>query len=204
MISRAKGMKTLLIPLYTLFIGLLILIFGFSLSTDMIMDYFGEAVRLIGDLIQLVAVILCAISFYFLPSFSEYDWLEKIRALFIIHPSGIAIFSHDFRPSNQQKIETDLTSGAIIAIKSIIEEMSLTGKQLESIKKAGFTILMEYGQYILSVMFVDEDSVSLRDKNHEFCKRFEDMFPNLKYFYGNVDQFNKAEEIIKKIFALSD
>ena len=79
-------------------------------------------------------------------------------------------------------MESDLTSGAIIAIKSMLEEMSLTGKRLESIKKAGFTILMEYGRIVLSVMFVDEDSVSLREKNYEFCEKFENMFPSLKNF----------------------
>ena len=93
MILRAKGLQKLIRPIFTLFIGMIFLIFGFALSTDFFMSLFGDISRLIGDIVQLGAIIICAISFYVLPSFSEYDWLGKIRAIFIIHPSGISLFS---------------------------------------------------------------------------------------------------------------
>jgi hypothetical protein len=196
---RSKGIKKMEIPTFSLLIGLLLIIFGFFLSTDYLITHFGERMRLYADLIQLFAIILCALSFYFLPSFAEYDWLEKIRAVYIIHPSGISLFNHNFRPF-ENLYESDLTTGAIIALKSLIEEMSEKGKNLESIQKEGFTILLEYGTNIISALLVDDDSISLREKNKIFCREFQKMFPNLGKWYGNVDEFVKAEKLIKEIF----
>jgi len=202
MLRRAHGIHRLILPTYSLIAGLFFLILGFFFSTDYIILNYGIIFRLIGDLIQFGAVALCAVSFYFLPSFSEYDWIEKIRAIFIIHPSGILLFNYDFRGENNQSYESDLTSSAIVAIKSLIEDMAITGKKIESVKKEGFTMLLEYGRHIFSVLLADEDTASLREKNHAFCEDFEKNFPDARRFYGNVDKFKDADKIIKKIFVI--
>lgn len=199
---RSKGLRSLAFPTYSLFIGLMILIFGFLFTTDPIIIRGGLELRLVGDLIEIVGIILCGLSFYFLPTFEEYDWIEKIRQLYIIHSSGISLYSHNFRPKEKQ-IESDLTTGAIIAIKSMIEEMNLKGKKLESIRKGQFTVLLGYGKYVTIAIFADTDSLSLREKAQYFINAFETKYEKrLVKWFGNTDIFDDADELVRKIFPI--
>jgi hypothetical protein len=203
MIERSKGLRTIAFPTYGLFLGLLLLLIGFIFTTDILMNLFGIYMRLIGDLIGVAGIIMCGLSFFFLPSFAEYDWLEKIRYIYIIHPSGISLYSYNFRPKDHN-IESDLTTGAIIAIKSIIEEMSEKGKQLESIKKDNFTILLGQGTYCIAALIADEDSLSLREKIKSFIRIFENKYQKyLVHWFGNTDIFKDTDKIVKEIFPIN-
>jgi hypothetical protein len=199
-IMRSKGLKSLAFPTYSLFLGQMLLLLGFIFTIDLINNYLGLYSRFFGDLLELIGIIFCGLSFYFLPSFEEYEWIEKIRQLYIIHPSGISLYHHNFHHSDRL-IESDLTTGAIIAIKNIIEEMSLKGKKLESIKRSNFTVLLEYGQYVISALIAENDSVILREKNRMFIQAFEKRFEKqLAKWFGNTDVFKDTSMLIKQIF----
>jgi hypothetical protein len=207
LVENVEGSRKYSLPIYSLLIGVISFVTGFSFSTDFMVEQFGLVIRLSGDLISLFGLIMCALSFFNLPNFSEFDYLDKIRAIYVINPSGISLFSHFFREDEQEeKIESDLTTGAIIAINSILQDMASKegksdGKKLESIQKNDFTMLLEYGKHVICVLLADEDSKTLRDKIQIFCDVFELRYKKqLKNWFGKTDHFNSATDIVEKVF----
>jgi hypothetical protein len=201
---RVKGLRRLALPVYALFFGFFLLFLGFLATTDQANTYFGIIGRLLGDLTQMFAIAMFALAFYFLPSFSEFDWVDKIRALFVVHPSGISLFNYNFQVNDKtQRYESDLTTGAIVAIKAMMQDMSTQKKSnVQSIRKEDFTMLLEYGKNVICVLLTDQESVSLREKIKSFCHEFERTYNNqLEKWYGKVDHFNSAKTIVEKIFS---
>lgn len=200
-ILRSKGLGSVLIPNFLLMAGLLCFTGGFVLSSDYIQQLWGNYnTRLIGNLLQVIGVILCGFSFYLIPHFDDMDWIDKIRNIYIVHPSGIALFQHEFRKSSIS--ETDLTTSALIAIKSLIQELGGKKKEsLSSIQRGYTSISIESGKNIFSVIMADADSLSVRAKNRSFCQKFEEKYgKHVQNWNGDISIFSGAKELIGEIF----
>jgi hypothetical protein len=204
MIKHIRGMRKLNLPYYSFSVGMIMFLFGFLSSTDLFLLIFGWGSRILGDFLQLLGVVACALSFYNLPSLHEMAWFDKIQKLYVIYPSGICVFEYSF---HQQKVKegailSDLTTSAIMAIKDLIQDMSAKGKEIvESIRKDQFILLLVQGSHIISVVISSEDSLVLREKNRLFCAQFESTYQQfLQNWSGNVSTFKKADEIVKQVF----
>ncbi len=204
MIKQIRGMRKFNFPYYSFSVGMIMFLSGFLSSTDLFLQTFGWGSRILGDFLQFLGVVACALSFYNLPSLHEMAWFDKIQKLYVIYPSGICVFEYSF---HQQKIKegdilSDLTTSAIMAIKDIIQDVSSKGKDIvESIRKDQFILLLAQGSHIISVIISTEDSLVLREKNHLFCTQFESTYQHiLQNWSGNVSAFKKTDEIVKQVF----
>ena len=184
--------------LIKLFVGISLAIIGFSLTIDFTIDLIGLGSRLIGDILLLAALFFLYFYFSSVPSFSEYDWQQKIESLFIIHKSGLLIFEKSFKPGHIFYDST--TSGAITSLKIMLETVSK--KETTSvIEKKGKFITIQPGKYIYGTLISEENLSSLQILLKNFIDKIEQTYDNvLKKWDGDLKVFRPIGQMAKDVF----
>jgi len=186
-----------------LFFGLAFMLIGFLFTTDAILSIFGIQWRLIGAIMQLISVVLLSYFFLTLPPFSEFDWEEKLEALFLINNGGICLYYKIFTERKDMMSE-HLISPAIAAINIMLRELSETTQPSEGfsvIKKKNETVIIYQGKFVSGVLYTSEElnlpKLALRD----FVEKFETLYRNiLADWKGETDIFRPAEIIANDFF----
>lgn len=100
-----------------------------------------------------------------------------IYNIFFVHKErGLNILQHSFSGS---KLDEDLVSGFISAIISFIgalrppKEESKQDKLIRTIDRGDFKILIESGEHIMGVLFVNVEKIDLRGKLKDIIREFE-------------------------------
>ncbi len=131
-----------------------------------------------------------------------------IYNIFFIHKErGLNLLQHSFSGS---KLDADLVSGFISALISFInslkppteEDKNKEEKLIRTVDRGDFKILIESGEFILGILFVNIEKSDLRIKLREIIRQFEASF-DLKNWTGSIqkEQFEAFKEIIFKKFA---
>jgi len=100
-------------------IGMILLFFGYILSTDLmrIILSLDLNIRMIGDNFQIAGVLLLAFFLIYIPSFSEFDWRKSLDGVLIMHRNGLPIF-RKFYVELQTEFE-GLITGILTTVKLI-------------------------------------------------------------------------------------
>ena len=188
---------------------MLIVILGFGLFLMVISQEIWLTLQQDFDILYnvkgllVLASVLTGFGFYTIPSFTEFDWNEKIRHLYILNPSGICLFEHAFR--EKSLTDKDLFGGSLIAIQSLMKEMIKSEKSLQVIDHGDAKILFEQSPHAIGIMVADEDLYIVHFKLQKLLKEFEQLFGLLmKDWKGNLDLFYPLGPIINRIFEVKD
>ena len=129
-----------------------------------------------------------------------------IYNIFFIHKErGLNILQHSFSGS---KLDADLVSGFISALISFINSLKPPTEEdqkerlIRTVDRGDFKILIESGEYMMGILFVNIDKIDLRIKLREIIQQFEDGF-DLKNWDGSFEKekIESFKEIIFKKFA---
>ena len=129
-----------------------------------------------------------------------------IYHIFFVHKDrGLNILQHSFSGS---KLDEDLVSGFISAIISFIGALhpptktERKNKLIRTIDRGDFKILIEAGEYIMGILFVNIEKVEVRTKLREILREFEAAF-EFEGWDGTLDieKMETFKENIFKIFA---
>lgn len=206
LLDKALKTKSLKKQAFYFITGLLLLSVGYSLTRDLTREMLNLDlhVRLIGDFLQLISLIFIIAFILLTPSFSEFDWQDKIESVYLMHRSGLVIFSKLLQKFSQRKTELDknIISGNITTLKIMIENLS---------KKKGISVLERGEEIILiqpsssgqvyGVIIAEENLISLRIMLKNFIDKFEDLYgETLKVWDGNLTIFAPVEDIFKESF----
>ncbi|TFF95132.1 MAG: hypothetical protein EU544_03395, partial [Promethearchaeota archaeon] len=71
------------------FSGFVLLMLGYGLTHDYLVERVGIHLRLVGDILQLIAVAMIYLVITQLPPFIEFEWHEKIHSLFLMNNAGL-------------------------------------------------------------------------------------------------------------------
>lgn len=207
---HTRKFKIFRLPFFGLFIGFFLFIAGFILSqvlfsaTDIPgIDLSG---RMVGDFIQLTGILLLAVAFFFLPSLKEFTWYENLKKLLVIHQTGLCLFGYNFQTKeklNNSTTDEDLTTSLLLSINMITQEITTSSEsQTDVVHTDETVIIFEFGKFCTIALFVWEDSITVRRKVKEFCKKFEESYSvYLKNWSGNTTPFQNAEKLIHEIFS---
>ena len=184
---------------FNFFVGILFIAVGYGLSTDIARILLGLEFRIIGDIVQLIAIVFCYIFILSLPSFSEYDWKEKLNQLIIMHRSGLLLFKKDFR--RKDTIDLDpVVSGTLTQLKLLIEQLTME-KGTSIIEKEGKTIIIQPREFITGVLITDEKLISLKVLLNKLMDRIETVYMGiLPEWDGDLKIFIPIESMVEKIF----
>jgi hypothetical protein len=192
---KAKGLL--------LFSGLGLMLIGFLLTTDIIIEALGLEIRIIGAGLQLISVVILSYFFIILPPFSEFDWQEKLEVLYIIDSAGICLFYKSF---NRKKdfMNEQLISAALKSINLILEEMVKSkeiSKHISVIKRKGEIVNIYQGKFVSGVLYTSEELNIPKIVLKEFIEKFELLYQNILLNWdGSLNIFTPVESIVNDFF----
>jgi hypothetical protein len=126
-----------------------------------------------------------------------------IESIFIFKmDSGICIFEHYIKRSEGE--DSQLITGGLSGIASLIEEITKRKTKLKEIKQEDMNIILDYGQKIGAAMISHENLGVLKTKLKDFIVKFEAQYTNeLDNWDGNIAVFNSCLNLVYQEFGYS-
>ena len=154
-------------------------------------------------ILTLISSIIFGYGFYSIPSFSEFDWNQKIRHLYLLTPDGICVFQHSFKTRSIR--DDDLFGGSLMAIQNILKDMMQSDKNLSVIDHEDAKIIFKQSKSIIAVMVADEELYIVDRKLEQLLNEFELSFGEMMQDWsGNVSLFQSLKYNVSKIFELKE
>jgi len=154
-------------------------------------------------ILVLIATILSGYSFYSIPSFTEFDWAQKIRHLYLLTPQGICIFQRPFKIKSIT--DEDLFGGSLIAIQSLMQEMIKSDKMLKVIDHEDAKIIFKQSLHAVAIMVADENLYIVQLKLQQLLKEFELLFGSfMEKWSGDLNLFQPLDPLVKRIFEVNE
>lgn len=204
-INKAQNREKRLIGLIKYLSGFVFLLLGFLFTTDLFIDLFGLTARLLGAASQLIGI--CFLSYFYLtlPPFSEFDWQEKIEAVFLINNAGICLYYKIFTERKDLKNE-QLISAAISSINIILQNITDSEKKskgISVIKKKGANLIFYSSTLVSGVLYTSEELNYPKIVLKEFVEKFETLYNNiLMDWNGDMKIFETTDIIANNLFTI--
>lgn len=139
-----------------------------------------------------------------LPSKDELEWKDAVQYLYVLLRSGIPIYSQNLCELQDRNycIDDSLLGGALVAVSSLLQEVSQNKKPLKLIKQEGFSILIEESEKIIVAVITMKDLKVIRQKLQEFLEEFQSFFRELIDEWPlDLRIFSPAKRIAEKHFS---
>ncbi|NVM01311.1 MAG: hypothetical protein HWN67_03185, partial [Candidatus Helarchaeota archaeon] len=161
---------------------------------------FSSIIKITGQNIFVLGIILFAVGFWGIPTLKEFEWREKMRHLYLIMEGGINVYDQAF--ITEKGLESDLIAGGISGISSLIQELTKSKERVEVIKQKDLKILLKYGTYITAALLSEEDLEILHSKLKSLVEEFENLFQYvLPDWKGDLEVFSPAKVMVERIFS---
>lgn len=133
----------------------------------------------------------------------EMEWQEALYHLYIIHESGILIYDHSF--VDEKLASSDLVSGGIIGLTTMLKEITKSKDRLRTIDHGNKKIMFLWSENgdAIYVLVTKYELVVLRNKLEAFAEKFEEYFgeEQLKLSGGlDVSQWEDTKYLINEFF----
>ncbi len=136
-------------------------------------------------------------------SIKEQSWPDMLFHLYVIHESGMLLYEHSFQKIGST-VESDLVSGGIIGLTTMLEEIVHGNQRLRTIDHGDKKLLFRYSldQKIIYVLLIKEDLLVIRNKLKSFAGEFEERFAGQIANFNGVrpDKWKETKEIVQKNF----
>ena len=180
---------------------LLLFLGGYILSMDIVTSNIGLLSRLIGNIIQLIAIGLIFIFFRNLPPFFEFDWGDKIETIYLMNKSGICLFSKSFT-DDTEVLDKHFISGSLASVKIMLNELLRTkNNEFSIIKKKGKIVNIFSSSYITGILICKEELEYFKHNLKKLILKVERIYKNiLMDWNGDLSIFFPIQNIIDNIF----
>ncbi|MHA1150098.1 MAG: hypothetical protein ACTSR8_17835 [Promethearchaeota archaeon] len=180
--------------------GFFAIVIGYGFTTDFIVDTLGLWFRLAGNIFQISGYILLFIYFLKIPSFTEYDWKEKIDSLYITHRSGLFIYKKNFRGGEESPFDKNVIAGFLSSIKMMLEKVTdISG--ISILEKEGKIIIIQPSLTFTGILICEEKLKSLQILLNSFINKIEELYSKIMLKWsGDLNIFKPIEEIANEIF----
>jgi len=204
MVYLVKFIKKLKTKGLLLFGGLAFMLIGFLFTTDALIEIYGLEGRMIGAILQLISVVILSYFFLTLPPFNEFDWQDKIEAIYLVNAAGICLYYKVFS-EKKDLMDEQLISAAIASINMILQGLTETGednKGISVIKKMEECVIIYSGKLVNGVLYTSEELNFPKIVLKEFVEKFEALYRNvLTKWNGDLNIFNPTEIIANALFS---
>jgi hypothetical protein len=187
-------------PFIAFFTSMVLILVGFLLISDFWLPYVGLTARIISGFVVIAGANLFLSSVERMPSFGEFDWVNKIAAILVIHDAGLTLFSRFWRNGQIVESNDNLMSSVLSTVESVLKEM-MGQDRVDSVVLEGKHLMFEYRDHFSCVVIAEESLASLQIRLKEFTDQFSALFdPIIENWNGNLGVFLPAETIADKIF----
>ncbi len=136
----------------------------------------------------------------------EKEWFESLKHLYVIHKSGILIYDHSFK-DKKNDTESDLISGGIIGLISVLKEIVQGKERLRVIDHGDNKLLFKFSPIkdVIFVLVIKEDLIVLRDKLDRFALEFVQNYkPKLDKLNNSIgikmSDWTDVSKLVEKYF----
>lgn len=184
-------------------IGFILLGLGFTLTTDYMTLRFGLEIKLIGDLLQIIAISFIYIFFSKLPPLIEFDWYNKIESVFLLEKSGLCLFAKnliDEADEDEENVDKNVLTGIASGLNTFLE--TLTDNQgITVIKKENKKVIIYPSELFTGVIISQQDLISIEKLLIRFVERVESIYKSMiGEWDGNLEVFDPINRIFNNIF----
>jgi hypothetical protein len=154
-------------------------------------------------LASIITLILLSLSKEALPH-KEKEWYESLIHFYIIHKSGLLLYEHEFIKVDE-RAESDLVSGGIIGLTSILGEIVKGKEKLRTIDHGDKKLMFKYSpdKEVIFVLLIGEDLFVLRNKINLFILEFiEEYHEKIESLQGVIaSEWAGVSALVKKHFS---
>jgi predicted regulator of Ras-like GTPase activity (Roadblock/LC7/MglB family) len=182
---------------------ILLILGGFILSMDMFSDIFGLTSRLIGVILQLIALGLIFFFFRKIPPFFEFDWQDKIESIYIMNKDGVCLFDKSFT-DNTETLSSQFISGVLASVNTMLNELIRTNEnEISIIKKKGKVVNIFSGSYVTGVLISKEELEYFKHNLKKVILKVEKIYKNILIKWnGDLTIFYPIKNIIDSTFLI--
>lgn len=154
-------------------------------------------------LASIITLILLSLSREALPH-KEKEWYESLIHFYIIHKSGLLLYEHEF-VKVEERVESDLVSGGIIGLTTILGEIVKGEERLRTIDHGDKKLMFKYSpdREVIFVLLIGEDLIVLRNKLslfiYEFIDEYQEKVENLQGVIAS--EWAGVSKLIEKYFS---
>ncbi len=184
------------------FIGLFLMGFCLIFRGGFLEGFLGKVIFPIATGVGILGGFLVGYGFSAFSTFSDLNWKDKLRELFVISPKGICLYAFSF-DQKAELGESDLIAGGFTGIQMLLSELVKTDQPMQLIEYQEVKILVEHYHDINFILLNKEESTFLQFKLRLFAKEFHEMFKEvLRYWVGEVGIFSPTKALIRRIFEI--
>jgi MFS family permease len=183
------------------------IVFGYSLQPliDLISFITEETIYIAYSNFMASSVLICVTLLNFTPETFDrksIHWRKYVDRLYILSNAGVNLFYHNFlTPTNPDDTESDLVSGGISGIQSLIKEISHSNQQLNVLDHGDRKFIFVHGEFSTAILIAMEQIPLLHIKLAKFHHEFEiKNRTRLENFTGFVMNFEGLTDGMLKYF----
>ncbi|HUX98949.1 MAG TPA: hypothetical protein VMV49_05310 [Candidatus Deferrimicrobium sp.] len=187
-----------------LFVGIMLWLIGYTGTADAAVKLFnGLYIRVIGDSIIIIGMILVAFFVNLIPSLAEIGWRDKIKYVILSTKSGIDLYNENFQ--EHRPINEVLVSGAIWGIQIFLQNVISDSKGVKVISKGNDVVILDNGNYVIGILIVEQELEILKYLLKKLIFQFEEYYsPILQNWKGDLELFKPTKYLISSIFSLEN
>lgn len=184
-------------------ISIFLILLGFIFSLDILNYFLGIIVRLIGNVMQLMAVYLLFLMFRNLVPFFEFEWRDKIENIYIINKGGLNLYSKSYI-EDKKDVDDHYISGVLSSINIMLNElMNAKDNKISIIEKKNKIVTIFSGEYIIGVLVSTKELDYFKHNLKRLIIRIESLYKNLLVNWdGDRAKFSPLKDIINDIFPI--
>lgn len=196
-----KNRQKLIIGIIKFFPGLVLWLFGFSLTTTIFAEIFGHEARLIGIILEIFGIFLLFLFFITLPPFSEFNWHDSIEELLIMNNPGLVIYEKKVK-NIEDKHDGVLVGGALKHVKILLENISKSESGgISTFEKKGIIIIIYQSKHLTGVIFSTKNLRVLQLLLQKLINRIELIYANIiPKWNGDLSVFEPIDILYDDIF----
>lgn len=164
-------------------------------------ELLGNFIYPTGTMIAIFGVCFFGYGFAAFSSFTDLNWKDKLREIFVISKNGVCLYAYSF-DQNCPIQDSDLIGGGFSGIQALLSEMIHTREILRLIDYQNVEIMLEQETYHTFVLIIKQQSSFIRYKLKLFVQEFYEIFKDvIRAWDGNIDIFKPTGTLIQRIFA---
>ncbi|MBD3228150.1 MAG: hypothetical protein GF329_08170 [Candidatus Lokiarchaeota archaeon] len=131
------------------------------------------------------------------------DVVKYFHIMYVLYKNGTNIFEYRFR--KRKYIDSDLLTSILTAIGEVLKEATGNLSSIREINQGNLYIILEHEKTFSTLLMSDSNKSEIKEYlkkfNQLFIKKYKDDLIN---WTGEISKFKGTEQIINKLFDISD
>jgi hypothetical protein len=172
-------------------IGGFLICFGYTFQGEYFVDLLGIKFRLFADSLMLIGIYMVLTMVILLPEYKEFEWQEKIQAVFLVKESGLPLFSRFYTQLESEEDQASIISAVISTIQMISK--SITKQLINEVEFKNKVLIFSYNEKMqVNLCLIVEEQLKV------YSGRIAHFFDKVETMYGELISVSSNETSLFK------